>query len=237
MGTTRQGFASYLTTGSLAAVCFVVLLLIKVAVYWGSQQPQVSARQLPSAPLPEIFAGLSSGDRLVVARLATLWLQAFDNQPGISMSFQQLAYPELVDWLDLILSLEPKAHYPLLLASRVYGEVGDRDRQRQMFVWVEQVFLEAPERRWRWLAHAALVARHGMKDQQFALDLARSLSSQPAEVGIPGWARQMEIFLLEQMGFADAAAVLLGGVLESGTVTDPAEQRFLLERLRTLRNE
>jgi hypothetical protein len=44
----------------------------------------------------------------------------------------------------------------------------------------------------------------------------------------------MHIFLLEDMGEAEAAKVLLGGLLASGSVQDPAEIRFLTERLNAL---
>ena len=49
------------------------------------------------------------------------------------------------------------------------------------------------------------------------------------------WARQMRIFILEDMGESQAAAVLLGGLLESGEVTDAAEIRFLTQRLEALK--
>jgi hypothetical protein len=45
----------------------------------------------------------------------------------------------------------------------------------------------------------------------------------------------MRIFILEDIGESQAAAVLLGGLLESGEVTDPAEIHFLTERLRHLK--
>jgi hypothetical protein len=51
-----------------------------------------------------------------------------------------------------------------------------------------------------------------------------------------GWARQMRIFILEDMGEREAAAVLLGGLLASGEVSDPAEVRFLTQRLEVLKN-
>ncbi len=44
----------------------------------------------------------------------------------------------------------------------------------------------------------------------------------------------MEIFLHEDMGEYEAAKVLLGGLLASGTVTDPHELAFLVERLKQL---
>jgi hypothetical protein len=44
----------------------------------------------------------------------------------------------------------------------------------------------------------------------------------------------MEIFILEDMNELAAAKIMLGGLLESGTIQDPAELRFLRERLQEL---
>jgi hypothetical protein len=48
------------------------------------------------------------------------------------------------------------------------------------------------------------------------------------------WARQMRIFILEDLGEIESARILLGGLLANGEVQDPAEIRFLTERLRQL---
>ena len=45
----------------------------------------------------------------------------------------------------------------------------------------------------------------------------------------------MRIFILEDMGEKDAAAVLLGGLLANEEVRDDAERHFLMERLEALR--
>jgi hypothetical protein len=44
----------------------------------------------------------------------------------------------------------------------------------------------------------------------------------------------MEIFILEDMNELEAAKVVLGGLLASGRIRDPAEARFLKERLDAL---
>ena len=51
---------------------------------------------------------------------------------------------------------------------------------------------------------------------------------------MPHWARQMEVFILEDMNEQDSAAILLGGLLDSGQITDPNELRFLTDRLKDL---
>jgi hypothetical protein len=51
---------------------------------------------------------------------------------------------------------------------------------------------------------------------------------------VPLWAKQMEIFILEDMDQLEAAKIMLGGLLQSGQIDDPAEARFLAQRLKEL---
>ncbi len=178
---------------------------------------------------------IGGGDPVPVARMVTLWLQAFDNQPGLSLANHQLDYQRLEAWLEQILQLDPQGQYPLLLASGLYGEVNMAANQRIMADLVYRQFLDDPGRRWRWLAHSITVVRHRLHDDQLALQYAQALSSADPSLPIPGWARQMEIFLREDMGETEVAAIMLGGLLESGAVQDPAEIRFLLQRLEALK--
>jgi hypothetical protein len=134
-------------------------------------------------------------------------------------------------WLSAALDLDPAGQYPLLMAAQVYGQVPDPARQRRMLEFVYRRFQADPDRRWRWLAHAAIMARHRLQDPQLALQYARALREQATGPHVPGWARQMEIFLHEEAGEYVAARALLGGMLHSGAITDAHELRFLTERL------
>ena len=51
---------------------------------------------------------------------------------------------------------------------------------------------------------------------------------------VPLWARQMEIFILEDMNQLEAAKALIARLLASGEIDDPAEIRFLAARLKAL---
>jgi hypothetical protein len=51
---------------------------------------------------------------------------------------------------------------------------------------------------------------------------------------VPLWAKQMEVFILEDMNELEAARIMLGGLLESGAIRDPAQARFLAQRLKEL---
>ena len=197
-------------------------------------EPQAAVGELPPAPPGKLLDVFAFGERVAFAKLLMLWLQAFDQQAGVSVPFARLDYAQLEQWLDRILALDPLAQYPLLAASRVYGEVADPARQRRMLAFVEHAFLDDPARRWQWLAHAVYVAKHRLHDADLALRYATLLATATTPDMAPSWARQMHIFVLEDMGASEAAKVLLGALLASGEVTDPAELRFLLQRLEAM---
>jgi hypothetical protein len=211
-----------------------VVLVVQVAFRLTDPGSTAVAAQLEAPPAMSALRLAALGEPIGLAQMLTLRLQAFDTQPGISVPFRDLDYDNMVLWLDRVLQLDAASGYPLLLASQVYSQVPDSAKQRAMLDFVHRQFLEDPERRWRWLAHAALVARHRLNDRQLALTYARAIAEEADEPSVPSWARQMHIFLLADLGEHEAAKILLGGLLASGTVTDAHEQRFLLERLKAL---
>jgi hypothetical protein len=217
----------------------VALLLIAFALHvaWlaSMPRPQATAAALPRPPNPEWLRVASFGEPIALAHLLTLYLQAFDNQPGVSIPYRDLDYSVVMAWLKAALELDPRGSYPLMMAAQLYAQVPDEKRTRAMLDFVQREFLHDPERRWRYLAHAAIVAKHRLHDMPLALRYAEDITRHAKNA--QNWARQMRIFILEDMGESQAAAVLLGGLLESGEVNDPAEIRFLMERLQKLKSD
>ncbi len=216
----------------------LVLCGVLLQSLWHHQLPPPEARAeaLPIPPGSSFLRLLSLGDSLVMAKYLNLWLQAFDNQPGISISFNDLDYSRVIAWLGRILELDPRGQYPLLAASRLYADLNMPAKQRQMLNFVHQEFLKDPDRRWPWLAHAAYIAKHRLHDLPLARRYAREIATHTRPERVPAWARQMEIFILEEMGEIESAKILIGGLLESGTITDPHELSFLTRRLAELEN-
>jgi len=210
-----------------------LLIGLAAQIAWHALRPPplAGAEELPEPPAFAALYGVSLGEPASMARLLMLWLQAFDNQPGISIPFQRLDYERVRSWLGLILRLDPRSEYPLLSAARIYGEVADASRKRIMLDFVRVEFLKDPDARWPWMAHAVYVAKHQLRDPELALELARGLRLHATAANVPSWARQMELFVLEDLGDVEGAKVLLGGLIESGVVSDPHEIRFLMERL------
>lgn len=213
--------------------CLLGLALIAQLVLHGMQpSPVASAEALPEPPPARWLAAASLGEPVAASQLTLLYLQAFDNQPGISIPFAALDYPRVQQWLSAALTLDPRGGYALMMASQLYGQVSDPAKQRSMCDFVHARFLEAPDLRWRWMAHCAIMAKHRLKDVPLALRYATDIAVRAGKAS--NWARQMRIFILEDMGETDSARVLLGGLLANGEVSDPSEIHFLTERLQTL---
>lgn len=211
-----------------------VALLAQIGLRLSLAPPRAKAEDLPPAPSVAALRLASFGDPIALAKALMLYLQAFDYQSGSRVPYRDLDYGRLEDWLARILELDPRGQYPLLAASRLYAEVPVEAKQRSMLQFIYREFLLDPERRWPWLANATVIAKHRLKDLPLALRYARAIQRYAVGKAVPLWAKQMEIFILEDMNELEAARLLIGGYLASGTVKDPAELRFLDQRLREL---
>jgi hypothetical protein len=205
------------------------LLALTLAGQLAWQGPRRSADsrtvELPPAPSVQSLRVASFGEPEAAARILALYIQSFDLRRD---------YARLVDWLRSVLELDPRGPYPLFLAARVYAESPDPARVRLALDFVYQEFFRDPNRRWPWLAHAALMAKHRLGDLALARRYASAVQRHTSTPEVPLWAKQMEIFILEDMNELAAAKIMIGGLLESGTVQDPAELRFLQQRLQEL---
>jgi hypothetical protein len=220
----------------IVRVLLVLFFAAQIVLASVRSRPHAHAEELAPPPALPVLRCFAAGDPIPFAQAMTLYLQAFDNQPGISIPFAQLDYDTVQAWLTRILELDPRTQYPLLMASQLYAQVPDEGKQRQMLEFVYRQFLVDPERRWPWLAHAAIMAKHRLHNLPLALRYANALAQHATAPSIPHWVSQMRIFLHEDMGEYQVARVLLGGLLDSKAVQDPHEIRFLMDRLEQLKS-
>lgn len=220
--------------GVLAA--FAIALGLQLELKREMPPPQARAADLSPAPGRTGLRLAGFGDPIPLAKALMLYLQAFDYQAGNRTPYQALDYERLEQWLLSILWLDPNGQYPLLAASRLYADVPDEARQRRMLEFVYREFILDPDRRWPWLAHAAAMAKHRLKDLALARRYAAAIQQHAKGANVPLWAKQMEIFILEDMNELETARVMIGGFLDSGMISDPAEVRFLEQRLREIQN-
>jgi hypothetical protein len=203
---------------------------------WRGAHPVAApgAGDLPPAPAPQALRIASLGEPAALSRLAMLWLQAFDSSGDNRVPYKSLDYARLRAWLGAILATDPRSGYPLFAAARVYAEVPDPERMRAMLEFTYAEFEKAPDRRWPALAHAALLAKHRLKDLPLARRYAAAIARHATDPSVPLWAKQMEVFILEDMNELEAARIMLGGLLTTGRIGDPEERRFLEGRLKEL---
>ena len=224
---------------SIKSVPLIIILLLVISlsaqVFLHRQlpSPYQNVESLTFPPSSDLLRMFSLGDTVASARIIMLWLQAFDNQNGQFLSYKELNYKALRKWLEAILQLDSHTEYPLLAASHLYLSVTVPEKKREMLDFIYEQFLIAPSNRWQWLSHAAVVAKHQLKDLPLALKYAEAITKH-ADPSMPYWAREMQIFILEDMGELDRARLVIGGLLASGQVTDTNEIKFLNKKLEEL---
>jgi hypothetical protein len=209
------------------AAAFVALTLA-AQLAWQASHPftQLQAEPLAPPPRAEALRLASFGEPAAAARLVMLHVQGFD--------LRRIDYHRLNGWLRAALELDPRSSYPLFAAARVFAETPDEQHARQMLEFIHEQFLRDPVHRWPWLAHASLLAKHRLKDLPLARRYAAAVQRHARGADVPLWARQMEIFILEDMNELQAAKIMLGGLLERGDIHDPNELRFLRQKLEEL---
>lgn len=212
-------------------VAAVVLQVFDASV--GRPEPTALARPLPPVPRHSaLLTLLAAGDAALAQRVGLIWLQSFDTQPGVQLALRQLDSERLAGWLDRLHALNPQSDYAVSLAALLYLHWGDARRRELLVPWVEARFLEAPDRRWRFLAYPAVLLRRIEGGAEVALRWARLVREYSPQA--PSWARQLEAFIAEGLGERQAAAALIALFLRDGIYRDEAEKKFLEERLQEL---
>ena len=217
-------------------VMLALALCLALQLAWKAGHGPITTQSddLPEPPkLPALRIG-AMGEPAALSRFMMLYIQSFDYHGTNALPFRKLDYDKLISWLDAIQALDPLSTYPLFVASHIYAEVRDSSRQRKMLEFIFSQFLVDPNRRWPALAHAALIAKHRLKDLPLALKYARAIERRTTASNVPLWARQMEVFVLEDMNELDAARIMLGGLLAKGLVKDATEKKYLEHRLKSM---
>ncbi len=223
-----------------AVPTFILLLLfcaLTLQIMWqhACLKTNFTLKPLPPVPTQNMLNLQSLGDNVAAARWRILWLQSYSSQNGQHISNNNIDYKYLTAWLSAILAQDATTQYPLFLSSYQYILVNNPQKQRQVLEFIYQQFFIDPKRRWRWLAQATISAKYRLQDLSLALKYAKVLTSYAADIpNMPDWAKEMQIFILEDMGELSQARLLIGGLLSNGLITDPDEIIFLNEKLQVL---
>jgi len=97
--------------------------------------------------------------------------------------------------------------------------------------FIDDQFTARPQLHWRRQAEATVIAKHQLGDLELALEMAKKLAGQPDSIQMPHWARDMQFLLLGDLNEFETAMLIIQALLQSGSITDPDELRFLKIKL------
>lgn len=221
----KAGFGRLQLMQLLLFTCFLISQFQLIANISSKRYP------LPQPVEASDLRVLTVGEAAVAAKMLGFWLLSYDTRAGQIIPFEDLNYEYLAGWLTTISELDPLSDYSSMVAAGVFIDVKDKQRKLRMIKLVRQRFLDDPEVHWRWMAQAVMLSKYRLHDLPLALSLAKNLREASAGTDIPFWAREMQAYLLHDMGELEAALLLFKAMIEEGSITDPDEVRFLESRI------
>lgn len=198
------------------AVLLVVLVLAQGAIGYGLRKVPPHYHVLGAAPGDNVFLAQNLGDAQFGFRMAGLRLQHAGNLDGHVLPYKDIDYRRLAGWFALFDRMDPQSSVTPTMAAFLFVATQNPEETRYLVDYLERHALRDPQHKWRWLAQAVHIARYRLKDRDRALGLARELAGLPVD-GLPYWARQMEVFILADLGEKQAARQ----ILEKIAATDP----------------
>ncbi len=193
---------------------FCFLLLANV-FFWSYSKPlKGSWANVPPVPSSETASLLTLGDEQLAYRSYFIMLQNLGNTGGEFRSLKEYDYTSLQKWLFLVDRLDPTSSALPMLASYYYAAVQDPDKIRLVIDYLRVVGARADGDKWRWLGQAVSLARHQVKDNDLALELAYELADNK-NPDLADWAKQMPAFILQAKGEAGLAYKIMLNILIS----------------------
>ena len=187
-------------------LCWLLAACLLLQLGWrlAQQHTPAQARPLPAAPPASVARLVSLGEPLAMSKAMLLYLQSFEDQPGVILPWRELDYDRLAGWLETAQTLDPRSRYALVPPAKC-TDVADPQRARRMLAFVAASFAADPRSAARHGAGGA-GAKHQLHDLPLALSYARALRQLTTGSHVPPWVREMEAFLLEDMDQLDAPA-------------------------------
>lgn len=181
---------------------------------------------VPEPPGPAGLAAQAFGDDEFLFRARALQLQHAGNLDGRILPLAALDYAKLAAWFALFDRLDPVAEVVPTAAAFLYSGTQRPADTHYLIDYLERHALHDPARKWRWLAQAVQMARYRLGDIERARALARELRLLPYS-GIPYWARELEVFILTDLGEKAASRAILEAVLATDPNLPDNERRWI----------
>lgn len=210
-----------------------LLLLAQAAFTHAMREVRPAIEAMPPPPAETALKGMAFGDDEFLYRATALWLQDVGDGGGRLKPLREMDYDRVVAWLRALDRLDPKAEFAHAVAAHEFGQVQiDPSRVRKIVLYLREVGLSDPARRWPWLVWAAERARHELKDKELVRGFAHDFAG-ITDRAVPAWVRGLATPLYHYAGDAAAAAEARAALLKS----DPGyedEAKAEIEQMRDL---
>lgn len=194
---------------------FFVFCLIANTTFWSfSYKVKSSWANVPPVPAKEKASLLTIGDKELAYRSYAMVLQNLGNTGGRFESLNDYNYKLLSDWFFLEDSLNPESNAVPMLAATYFGAASDTDQLVELLDYLAVVGARPDGEKWRWLGHAVFLAKHVLKDNKKALELAYKLAANKSP-DLADWAKQMPVFILQEEGQTELAYKIMMNILIS----------------------
>jgi len=184
---------------------------------------------VPPPPTSQSAAMVSLGDPEIAYRLFGYFLQNAGNTGGKYESLRNYDYAMLEQWFMVADDLNPRSDLVPFLAAFYFGVLYDEpEKMRHVARYLAKAGMAPYPEKWRWLAHAAYLARHQVKDLPLALEYANTLANHPGDVAI--WGRQMPAFVQLGMDNKQASYEIMRKILiTDGEKLHPNEVNYMID--------
>lgn len=210
----------------------VLALSLNLCFWAGSSDIYAKWSGVPPAPTRNGAIMMGLGDPEFSFRLGALTLQNLGDSGGRVTPIRDYDYKGLGAWFWLLHSLDPASDHVPMLASYYFGGTRVPADVEVVVDYLSHIGQNPAGVKWRWLVHAAFLARHRLHDTDRALDIAYALSKmQLVDDVMPLWARQMPAFLLAEKGDRQAARDITEALIISSHAFDPNEVNFMMAYL------
>ncbi len=190
---------------------------------------------VPDVPGETAVKALSFGDEQFYFRVLALDIQNAGDTFGRFTELYKYDFRKLSAWFALLDKLDNTSDYVPFLASYYFSQTQHVPDVRYVVDYLYDHSASRPDKKYWWLAQAAYLAEHKLKDRDLALKVATPLER--AETA-PFWARQLPAFVHEKRGEMDDALRIIEHIQANTKDIPPGELRFMSyfvnERLKKL---
>lgn len=214
-------------TDKLTIAVLLFFLIGNIFFWQHSKHIQKTWPNVPNAPTKPVAQLTFLGNTELAYRVYATMLQNIGSVDGKDISLKKYDYSKLKKWFFLLHDLNAHSDVVPLLAAYYYGGISDVNKLSEVLDYLEVVGQNPEGEKWRWLGHAVYIARHIMKDNDRALELAYKLSENKSPK-LADWAKQMPVYILQDQGDTELAYKIMLNILISNVDTlHPNEIYFM----------